>query len=268
LEESRPATRLDPIAPEEAFAMNREQALVETFVELVDSLVEDYDVVEFLEGLATHCVELLDVSEAGIMLVDPDGKLRYVASSSERMRLVELLELQLEEGPCFDAYRQRDSVVSHSIDDAADRWPTFAAHVRDAGFSSVAAVPMRLRSRVIGALNLFSVETGEIAADDLRVGQAMADVATIGILHHRAMHDAHSLVGQLEGALESRVVIEQAKGVVAARGVVGVDDAFGQIRSFAREHNRLLSDVAREIVSGSIDVAELLGRGGSESSHP
>jgi GAF domain-containing protein len=246
--------------------MTREQALVETFVELVDSLVEDYDVVEFLQGLATRCVELLDVSEAGIMLVDPDGRLRYVASSSERMRLVELLELQLEEGPCFDAYRQRVAVVSRSLDDAAARWPTFAAHVRDAGFASVAAVPMRLRTEVIGALNLFSVATGGIAVDDLRLGQAMSDVATIGILHHRAMRDAHALVGQLEGALESRVVIEQAKGVVSARGGVGVDDAFQQIRRFARDHNRLLSDVAREIVGGSVAVDEVLGRGGSESS--
>jgi GAF domain-containing protein len=242
-------------------AMTREQALVETFVELVDSLVEDYDVVEFLQGLAARCVELLDVSEAGIMLVDPAGKLRYVASSSERMRVVELLELQLEEGPCFDAYRLHEPVVSHSQEDAAARWPTFAGHVLDAGFASVAAVPMRLRSQVIGALNLFSVEDGEIASDDLRLGQAMADVATIGILHHRAIRDAHALVGQLEGALDSRVVIEQAKGVLAARGGIGIDDAFQRIRGFARQRNRLLSDVARDIVSGSLDIAELIGSG-------
>jgi transcriptional regulator with GAF, ATPase, and Fis domain len=240
--------------------MAREQALVATFVDLVDSLVDDYDVVEFLQALAARCVELLDVSEAGIMLVDPAGKLRYVASSSERMRVVELLELQLEEGPCFDAYMGHEAVVSGSVDDAAGRWPQFAEHVRAAGFASVAAVPMRLRADVIGALNLFSSDAGGIDADDLRLGQAMADVATIGILHHRAMRDAHALVAQLESALESRVVIEQAKGIVAASAGIGIDDAFQRIRGFSREQNRLLSEVAREIVVGSPETSALRDR--------
>jgi transcriptional regulator with GAF, ATPase, and Fis domain len=240
--------------------MAREQALVATFVDLVDSLVDDYDVVEFLQALAARCVELLDVSEAGIMLVDPAGKLRYVASSSERMRVVELLELQLEEGPCFDAYMGHEAVVSGSVDDAAGRWPQFAEHVRAAGFASVAAVPMRLRADVIGALNLFSSDAGGIDADDLRLGQAMADVATIGILHHRAMRDAHALVAQLESALESRVVIEQAKGIVAASAGIGIDDAFQRIRGFSREQNRLLSEVAREIVVGSPETSALRNR--------
>ncbi len=237
--------------------MTREQALVETFVDLVDSLVDDYDVVEFLEALAARCVELLGISEAGIMLVDPGERLRYVASSSERMRVVELLELQLEEGPCFDAYTDQEAVVSGSVDDAAARWPQFAEHVRVAGFASVAAVPMRLRAQVIGALNLFSSDAGGIDADDLRLGQAMADVATIGILHHRAMRDAQTLVAQLESALESRVVIEQAKGIVAASAGIAIDDAFQRIRRFSRAQNRLLSEVAREIVMGSPETAEL-----------
>jgi GAF domain-containing protein len=238
-------------------AMAREQALVETFVELVDSLVDDYDVVDFLHGLAARCLELLDVSEAGIMLVDSAGQLRYAASSSERMRVVELLELQLEEGPCFDAYRQGQSVVSGSPEDAAVRWHKFASPVLQAGFASVAAVPLRLRSQVIGALNLFALQPGQIDDDDLRLGQALADIATIGILHHRAVSDAHALVAQLESALESRVVIEQAKGVVAASTRVDIDEAFRRIRQFSRDHNRQLSDVAREIVAGSIDAAVL-----------
>jgi GAF domain len=156
-------------------AMAREQALVETFVGLVDSLVDDYDVVDFLRSLATRCVELLDVSEAGIALVDSDGKLRYMASSSEQMRLVELLELQLEEGPCLDAYRQRHAVLSRSQADISARWPRFASHVRGAGFASMSAVPMRLRDQVIGALNLFSTRSGDLSDEDLRVAQAMAD---------------------------------------------------------------------------------------------
>jgi hypothetical protein len=153
-----------------------------------------------------------------------------------------------------------EAVVSGSVDDAAGRWPQFAEHVRAAGFASVAAVPMRLRADVIGALNLFSSDAGGIDADDLRLGQAMADVATIGILHHRAMRDAHALVAQLESALESRVVIEQAKGIVAASAGIGIDDAFQRIRGFSREQNRLLSEVAREIVVGSPETAALRDR--------
>lgn len=233
--------------------MAREQSLVETFVRLVDSLVDDYDVVDFLQHLATRCVELLDVSEAGIMLVDPDGHLRYMASSSERMRIVELLELQLEEGPCWHAYRRSEPVVSGSPQDMTARWPRFGPGAADAGFASVSALPMRLRSEVIGALNLFSSRAGELGADDLRVAQAMADVATIGILHERAIHDARVRSGQLTAALESRVIIEQAKGIIAERNGINVDDAFDLLRRFARDHNRRLGDVARDIVDGALN---------------
>ncbi len=229
--------------------MPKPEVMVETLVHLADTLVDDYDVVDFLQELAERCVDVLAISEAGIMLADSEGTLRYMACSSERMRLVELFELQIEEGPCFDAFRTRAAVSSTSPEDARQRWPRFAPHAHEAGFDSVAAVPMRLRAEVIGALNLFS-RTGDAMSEvDLRFAQAMADVATIGILSERAIRDSRALAGQLEMALESRIVIEQAKGIVAAHNHITVDEAFELIRRYARDHNRLLSEVAREIVT-------------------
>jgi transcriptional regulator with GAF, ATPase, and Fis domain len=238
--------------------MANQQLLVETLVGLADTLVDDYDVIDFMQTLAERSVDLLDVSAAGIMLADADDRLRHVACSSEQMRLVELLELQLEEGPCFDAFRQQAAVRSDTVEDAMKRWPQFAPHARDGGFVAVSAVPLRLRGQAVGALNLFSARAGALDDDDLGVVQAMADIATIGILQQRLIHDRNVLTAQLETALESRVVIEQAKGIVAERNRIGVDEAFRQIRRFTRNTNRLLSDTARGIVDGTL-ADELVG---------
>jgi GAF domain-containing protein len=235
----------------------REQLLVETFVTLADTLVDDYDVIDFLQVLAEGCVDLLDVSAAGIMLADPAGSLRHAACSSEQMRLVELFELQVEQGPCFDAFRDQTSVVSSSLEETEQRWPKFAPSAAEHGFVFVSAVPMRLRARAVGALNMFSTTQHGLSADDMRVAQGMADVASIGILQQRAIRDANELAGHLEAALESRIVIEQAKGVLAQHDQIGVDDAFARIRAFARTNHLLLSDTARRIVSGSLSLHDL-----------
>jgi transcriptional regulator with GAF, ATPase, and Fis domain len=233
-------------------AMANQQLLVETLVALADTLVDDYDVIDFMQTLAERSVELLDVEAAGIMLADGDGHLRHAACSSEQMRLVELFELQLEEGPCLDAFRDQTAVRSGTAEDVAQRWPRFAPRVLDAGFVAVSAVPLRLRGQAVGALNLFSARGGALDDDDLCVAQAMADIATIGILQERLIHDQSILASQLETALGSRVVIEQAKGIIAERNRIGVDEAFLQIRRFTRDTNRLLSDTARGIVDGSL----------------
>jgi GAF domain-containing protein len=237
--------------------MPRQEELLAAFIEFADTFVDDYDVVEFLHRLAARCVELVDASEAGIMLGDTDGTLRYVASSSERMRLVELFELQQDQGPCLDAYRGGSPVLCGTTLDANMRWPRFASQFRDAGFASVSALPMRLRTEVIGVLNLFSSTPGPLGPEDQMVAQALADIATISILQERALRDAHVVTTQLEAALESRVVIEQAKGIVAERAHVSVDAAFTLLRGFARSHNRLLSQTAREIIDGTL-AAEAL----------
>jgi len=237
--------------------MSREQDLLEAFVEFADTFVADYDVVEFLHRLAERCVELVAVSEAGIMLADADGTLHYVASSSERMHFIEIFELQHDQGPCLDAYRTGVAVHSGTAEDANTRWPDFARHAREVGFQSVTAVPMRLRADVIGALNLFSTTPELLSTEDQHVAQALADIATIGILQERALHDGHIVLSQLQGALESRVVIEQAKGIVAEHDHVSVDDAFRLLRGYARTHNRLLRQTAEQIINGTLDADAL-----------
>ena len=237
--------------------MAREQELLTAFIEFADTFIDEYDIVEFLHRLAARCVELVNASEAGIMLADQDGELHYVASSSERMRLIELFELQHDEGPCLDAFR--DGVSVHSgLDEAAEaRWPRFAAHARDVGFESVSALPMRLRSEIIGALNIFSVNQVPIDDEDRLVVQALADIATIGILQERALGNALVVTSQLEAALESRIAIEQAKGIVAERNNVTVDESFTRLRNYSRAHNELLSQTARDIIAGRLDADAL-----------
>jgi GAF domain-containing protein len=238
--------------------MPREQDLLAAFIEFADTIVDDYDVVEFLHRLATRCVELVDASEAGIMLADRGGTLQYVASSSERMRLIELFELQHDEGPCLDAYREGVEVHCGLDDYALKRWRRFAPHAREVGFESVSAVPLRLRTEVIGALNLFSTTPGPLSLEDQQVAQALADIATIGILQERALNDSRVVTSQLEGALESRVVIEQAKGIVAERDGVGIDTAFELLRGYARTHNRRLRQIAEEIIDGTLAIDALM----------
>lgn len=237
--------------------MPREAMLARTFVELADTLVDDFDVVELLTLLTDRCVDVLDVGAAGLMLVAPEGDLRVMASSSEAMRVLELFELQSQEGPCLDAYRTGLPVVNQDLSTANGRWPRFAAEALAAGFRSVHALPMRLRGAVIGALNLFHVAPGEMRQADVDVAQALADVATIAVLQHRAALEAQVLNEQLNHALNSRIVIEQAKGMVAERRGLDMEEAFTALRSHARSHNLRLADVARGVIDGSVPVPKL-----------
>ena len=238
--------------------MTRERQLVETFVEVADTLVDDFDVIDLLHTLAERCVQLLDVEAAGIMLIDQRGQLHAAAASTENARLVELFELQSDAGPCVDCCRSGEAVVNADLEAEAERWPRFAEAARRSGFVAVHALPLRLRDTVIGALNLFSSARRVLADDDARAGQALADVATIGILAQRGLHQAELLAAQLQGALTSRIVIEQAKGVLAERCSINVDEAFELLRGYARRRNQRLSDVAREIAEGSATASELL----------
>lgn len=237
--------------------MPREAKLAKTLVELADVLVADFDVVELLTRLTDRCVEVLDIDAAGLMLVAPDGNLRVMASSSEAMRVLELFELQSREGPCLDCYHSGQPVVNQDLRAGEGRWPRFATEALAAGFRSVHALPMRLRGTVIGALNLFHIEAGQMAPADVDAAQALADVATIAILQHRAVVEAQTLNDQLNEALNSRIVIEQAKGMVAERRGVDMEQAFSTLRSHARNHNLRLSDVAAGVIHGTLDTASL-----------
>lgn len=236
--------------------MSTERRLAETFVELADTLVADFDIVDFLHTLANRSADLFEAAEAGVMLGDQRGGLKVMASSSERARLLELFELQNEQGPCLDSYRSGDPVDSEDIL-AEERWPLFTAAAKVAGFRSVHSFPLRFRSEVIGALNLFRTEPGLLQKEDLLAAQAMADIATISILQERALREAKVLADQLQRALNSRVVIEQAKGVLAERAKIKLDDAFNLLRTYARNHNLRLHDVATAVVSSLLSIEEL-----------
>jgi ANTAR domain/GAF domain len=238
--------------------MDREQRLAETFVELADTLTDEFDVIDFLQVLAARCVELLDVAAAGIMLAGQGDSLMTVAASDERARLLELFEIQNDEGPCRDCYRLGTAVVNVDLGRARGRWPQFAPQAIAGGFRSANAVPLRLRSQVVGSLNLFHAGAGGLSSGELRLAQALADAATIGILQQRTIRRTEVVAGQLQAALTSRIIIEQAKGVLAERLKISTDDAFEVLRGAARSRNRLLSDLARDVTSGSADAVQLL----------
>ena len=237
--------------------MPREALLAQTLVELADTLVDDFDVVELLTLLADRCVEVLGVSAAGLLLVAPEGDLRVMASSSEAMRVLELFELQASEGPGMDCFRTGVPVVNQDLAKASGRWPRFAPEALEAGFHSAHALPMRLRSTTLGALNLFRTEPGPMETADIVAAQAFADVASIAVLQHRAVHEAQILNEQLTHALNSRIVIEQAKGVLAERSGLDMEHAFTQMRQHARNHNLRLVAVAQDVISGDLAAESL-----------
>jgi GAF domain-containing protein len=238
--------------------MPRETLLVRTLVELADTLVDDFDVVELLTRLADRCVEVLDVGAAGLMLASPGGgDLRVVASSSEAMRVLELFELQHEEGPCPDCYRTGEPVVNQDLATVDSRWPRFAPRALEAGFHSVHALPMRLRGVTIGALNLFRAEAGPLDEGDIVAAQALADVATIAILQQRANLESNVLNEQLSQALNTRIVIEQAKGVLAERANLDMEQSFSRLRGHARSHNIRLVDLAEGVIDGTVATQSL-----------
>jgi len=243
---------------------SRETLLIKAIVELADTLVEDYDVIDLLDRLACHSVELLAADAAGIVLADAQSRLRVVASTDERTGWMELLQLQADEGPCVECVRTVAPVSVVDLDEASARWPRFTAALTGhtaAGrepYRSVHALPLRLRGESIGALNLFHRRPGPLPPADLALAQALADVATIGILSERAINRGEVRGGQLQTALDSRVIIEQAKGVIAARGDIGMDAAFQRLRHYARDHNMRLGEVGRQVVDADL-AADVLG---------
>ena len=222
-----------------------------TFVDLADTMVADFDVIDFLHLLTDRSVTLLEVSAAGVMLADPRGELRVAAASSEAAGMIELFQIQNDQGPCLDCFRTAQPVTAADLSGPDQRWPQFAAAAARAGFRSVEALPMRLRDEVIGALNLFRATPEPLSPPDLRIAQALADVATIGLLQERAVRRMETVAEQLQAALNSRVVVEQAKGKLAERLSIEMDEAFGLLRVYARNSNQRLTDVARNFIDSA-----------------
>lgn len=237
--------------------MNQE-LLTDTFVDLADTMVADFDVIDFLHMLTDRSVQLLGASAAGVMLADPRGQLRLVAASSEAARLLEAFQLEGDEGPCLETIRTGQPVAVPDLNHAQQRWPRFAPAALRAGFTTVHALPMRLRDQVLGGLNLFRDQPGPFDAADLRIGQALADTATIGLLHERNLRRSEVVGEQLQAALNSRVIIEQAKGKLAERLGQDMDTAFATLRQYARDRNLRLSDLAQAFIdSGPADFPDL-----------
>ncbi|MEV0120456.1 GAF and ANTAR domain-containing protein [Streptomyces sp. NPDC050703] len=237
--------------------MTREEKLLAAMLDAVDTLVDDFDLIDFLHHLCDRCDELLDVSAVGIMLTDPHGGLQLIAASNEHARLLELFALQVDEGPCVETRRTGTAQLNIALDSPEETagFPRFAAHAREAGFRTTHALPMRLRQQNVGALNLFDTQAQRLGDSDAKVAQALADVATIAILQQRSL--AHSNVerAQLRAALSSRVVIEQAKGILAERWRTTPDAAFEALRRHARAHQLPLTVLCREVIDGSLDTS-------------
>jgi GAF domain-containing protein len=245
-----------------------DERLARAFVELADTLVAGFDLMEFLHTLTERCVELLGVDAAGLLLADGRGALRLVAASTEQARVAELFQIQNDEGPCLDCYRTGQAVIVGNISagQAAARWPRFATAAREMGFAGVHAIPMRLRDQIIGTLNLFRAAPDGLDAAMAVAAQALVDVATIGILQERAVRQHEVVAGQLQVALNSRVLIEQAKGILAERFRVTPDEAFVLLRSYSRDHNHPLTDLAADVARGAADIVS--GRQGPAGRKP
>jgi hypothetical protein len=244
------------VGPKGNAGMRREHRITQVFIELADTLVAEFDVVDFLRTLAEVSVELLNVDAAGLMLADEDGVLRVMASSDEQAELLELFELQQNEGPCPECFRTGQAVIDVDL----RRWPDFAEAAAAGGYASADAFPLRLRGHVIGALNLFRTGTAPLSEEDLTLGQALSDIATIGLLHQRQVHEQQVLAEQLQQALNSRVLIEQAKGMLAERAGLSPAAAFTVMRSYARGTGQRLAVIANGVLDGSLDSSALLTR--------
>ncbi|MEP7202251.1 MAG: GAF and ANTAR domain-containing protein [Ilumatobacteraceae bacterium] len=244
-----------PVSNEsEQRAIQRQALTATTFVEIVDTLVDDFDVIDVLTQLALRSVELLEAAAAGILLADPDGNLRVIGASTEKVGLLELFQIQNDEGPCLDCYNSGAVVSNAGLDDTPSPWPRFAEESVRAGFPSVCAVPLRLKDLVLGCLNLFMSEPVSLSTAEVALAQALADVASIAIVQDQATREAAVREGHLQHALTSRISIEQAKGMISERSHVEMDEAFDRLRSYARNNNRGLTEVAESLVAGTINI--------------
>lgn len=234
--------------------MVTQQRLLEVFVELADTMVAEFDVIDLMHTLTETTVELLDADAAGLMLADQRGHLQVITATTHQIRELEALELQHGEGPCIDCFRTGEAVTNVPVAEAGHRWPRFQPAAERAGYSTVHALPMRLRDQVIGSMNVYRAKPGRLSDTDIALGRGLADMATIGLLQERAVTEQAVLAEQLQGALHSRIVIEQAKGVLAERLNLDPDTSFAVMRRFARGTGRPLLTVASRVIDGTLTL--------------
>ncbi|HSV39820.1 MAG TPA: GAF and ANTAR domain-containing protein [Nocardioidaceae bacterium] len=232
--------------------MNREQQLVSVFVHLADTLTTEFEAIDLMQTLAETSRDVLPVEATGIALSDPRGRLRVLATTHPAAELLELFEIQNSEGPCYDCFQSATPIVNLSVEESWQRWPQFMACAADAGYTSAHAFPLRLRDEVIGVMNLFCTSSVELPEDDIGVAQGLCDIATIGLLQERAVREKHLIAEQLQAALNSRIQIEQAKGILSERLAVPLDEAFVMMRKHARANNLRLADAAAGVIQGQL----------------
>ncbi len=237
--------------------VTREEQIIGTFVGFAGAMLEDFDIVEFLHRLLERAVELLSCAEAGLLLANAEGALRVMASSSQRSEALEFLQAEGGGGPCVESYLGSRTVLSEDLQEDRERWPAFVEMALENGICSVHSIPMRVQGETIGAFTLFRSKVGRIAPNDLPLGQGLADIAAVAILQERATRERRGVVQQLEHALGSRVLIEQAKGILAERAHASMDAAFLGIRAYSRSHNRRLIEVAGDIVEHRLEGSEI-----------
>jgi hypothetical protein len=226
----------------------RETQVLDAVVSLVDSLLDDFDVVELLTELTERCADLLDIAAAGLLLADPLGQLRLLAATSKQTWELELFQLQADEGPCVDCYSTGQPVSVADLRLETSRWPRFVPAALEAGVASVHAVPMRAAGIVLGSMGLFGVRPGELTESDLLVGQTLAHIACVAILQEIPPTPS-TVIPQLRAALTHRIVVEQAKGFLREHFDISVDEAYSLLRRHARAHGDHLSDVARQLIA-------------------
>ena len=245
-----------------ASEVDRQRRIERMFVLLADTLADDFDVSDVLDQLAHACVDLLGATAAGILLADPGGTLRVIAASDESSHTLEAFQLEGQSGPCLDAYASGTMTEVPDLEAAADRWPRFVEQALALGYRSVHAVPMQLRAQVIGAVNLFSTAPTSLPETDVRIAQALADIATISVIQLRVLREREQIAEQLQLALNSRIVIEQAKGMLAELGGLDMGRAFDALRRYARDHNLRLTAVAQSVVGRELAADAVLARSG------
>ncbi|MFD8964059.1 ANTAR domain-containing protein [Streptomyces sp. NPDC059568] len=236
--------------------MSREQQVSAVFVQVADSLIDNFDLLEFLDQLCAHCVSLLDVTAVGILLANENDTLQTIAASDENTHLLELFALQHDQGPCVECYRTGTPRTNIDLNSptATSAWPAFATRARRSGFHTAHVFPLRLRNRAIGAMNLFHTSQQPLSPQDASLAQALADIATIALLQQRDLDQEQTEKAQLQRALTTRITIEQAKGILAERWNTSPDTAFTALRAYARAHQLRVSDCARQIIDQTLDT--------------
>jgi hypothetical protein len=226
----------------------RETRVLGAVVTLVDSLLDDFDVVELLTDLTEQCARLLDVGAAGLLLAGPRQDLHLMAATSKRTHDLEMFQLQADEGPCLDCFTTGQPISAPDLHSEASRWPHFVVAATDAGFVSVHAVPMRAAGIVLGALGLFGTRVGALSEADLLVARTLAHVACVAILQQHSPTPA-TVIPPLQAALADRVVVDQATGFVSQRLDVSTEEAFRLLRGYARTHAQHLTDAAHDVIA-------------------